>query len=502
MISTDAPETKRQAGTSALVIGAALLSLFSGIIAVSAESLWIDEAHSALKAMQPTLGQWWETLRMEGGSDLQMPLYMLYLWVWEKVAGHSEAALRLANLPWFCTGQISLAFVLRRYRTAAWAAVCLGATSPFLYFYLNEARPYILQYAAACILAVVLFRSSRDPRYGTYPNSLCILAAGLLLLCASSLLGVIWAAAAGASWLYLVRGELGSLRRPAAVTILGVSAVLLLALGAFYFWTLGLGARASDVGRTGVENIGFVFYELVGAAGLGPGRLAIRLEGLAAFRDLSIIRLPLLLGLILALIRVAINLPRPAAIAGSLYVLPPLILLFAFGYAQEFRILGRHFMPLLPVIIGLFSFGLCQMRHRRLALGLFVALLATWTASSLSLRFAERHRKDDYRAAAAIATTALKANKTVWWSADLAAARYYGLSTGANEGPAALPLIGPGAADLRAAPPPDIVVASKPDIYDPQGALGEFLRARGYVVAERLPAFAIWRRPSPAPADR
>ena len=35
------------------------------------------------------------------GSDLQMPLYMLMLWGWEKIFGRPEFALRAMNIPLF-----------------------------------------------------------------------------------------------------------------------------------------------------------------------------------------------------------------------------------------------------------------------------------------------------------------------------------------------------------------------------------------------------------------
>ena len=60
----------------------------------------------------------------------------------------------------------------------------------------------------------------------------------------------------------------------------------------YYLWTLQLGARASDVGRTGWANIAFIFYELLGQAGLGPGRLALRAHGtgeVAAFLPMMIV---------------------------------------------------------------------------------------------------------------------------------------------------------------------------------------------------------------------
>src|SRR6266542_5683358 len=84
-----------------------LAALAVGLVAVSAQSFWIDEACTAWKATQTTLRLWWEVNRADRGSDLQMPLYMLFAWGWAQVFGASEVALRGANLPWFWLGLVA-----------------------------------------------------------------------------------------------------------------------------------------------------------------------------------------------------------------------------------------------------------------------------------------------------------------------------------------------------------------------------------------------------------
>jgi len=106
-----APETSAPREAAALhvwvVIGAALLVC---LVAISARSLWIDEAATAVQATQPTLKAWWQLLVQEKTAHLQMPRYMLYIWAHAKVCGSGEWALRLASLPWFVAGAV--AFVL------------------------------------------------------------------------------------------------------------------------------------------------------------------------------------------------------------------------------------------------------------------------------------------------------------------------------------------------------------------------------------------------------
>lgn len=486
--------------------GAAIFSVVATLVAtafaLTSQSLWIDEANSALKATQPSIASWWQVLVSEKGSDLQMPSYMFYLWCWEKLAGHSELVLRAANVPWFFIAQAGLFQAARRCKVNPVPLLALASINPFVWFYLNEARPYVMQYAGACLLCLVLASAAHDPPSGTKPAMIWIFVAGLLILCASSLLGVLWSAFAGLAWVYLIRRDFGDLLRAERLIPLAGCAFLLGLLGLYYVWTLNIGGRASSIGGTDFSNLAFVLYELLGASGLGPGRVPIREDGAGAFRELGAARLVLLvlgLALVLGLVVYALfqawkRRSSRAVAAGVIYALPAMLLLFLFGYEQHFRVLGRHFTPLLPTILALLIFGFSAMRHTRVARLLFLALLAAWVVSSLELRFAPRHQKDDYRDAAAIAKSALSKNETVWWSADAAAAVYYRVPLGRPGQRNARLIIVPTHAYLKGLPTPDLVIASKPDIYDDFGSLADYLEAEKYTLVKKLPAFTVWQK--------
>src|SRR5581483_28750 len=132
---------------------------------------------------------------------------------------------------------------------------------------------------------------------------------------------------------------------------------------------------------------------------------------------------------------------------------------------------------------------------RRTCVGFF--LLAS-LASAVSLRVAPRHAKDDFRGAAALAGSALQQNERVWWCADGMGARFYGLPT---DNQAARPDAGrawlirnPVLTTLSSQPPPDLVVVSKPDLYDAAGGTQEYLARNHYQVWRKLAAFTLWRR--------
>ncbi len=482
-----------------------LLCSLAAVVAISSQSLWIDEALTAMKAQQPTLAGWWRAMVAERASDLQMPLYMIYVWGWVKVFGASEWMLRAANLPWFLAGIMALG-VAARGRNGRWAFLLLAAgASPFCWGYLNEARPYAMQLGASFLILAALGRlSESELDHFQERRWTAGFAVGVGVLCGASLLGAVWAfAALAAAW-----GVIPRSRRPdlwqntrSVGLLLGVWLVF---LGLYYLWTLRLGARASAAAETSVKTLAFVGYELLGFSGLGPGRLTLREAGPAALQGYEWVLggYALLLTLLLAAgIRAGVDSghERSARVIAAGLCGSSAFLLLA-GWIAHFRVLGRHFAPLAAVGLLLLSLGadwLWRARRwpaRAAVLGFFA--LSVW--SSLSLRFAPRHQRDDYRGAAALARTALAAHRTVWWNANPQGAAYYRLpTTGEPSDPgAALWLVNPRATTLDSLPRPDLVVASKPDIYDVEGALAAYLQRSGFTQIRDLPAFAVWERPS------
>ena len=81
------------------------------------------------------------------------------------------------------------------------------------------------------------------------------------------------------------------------------------------------------------------------------------------------------------------------------------------------------------------------------------------------------------------------------WSADKAGALFYGLpiaDTASNE--EAWVLNNPQRGSLNNFSP-DIMILSKPDLYDHHHTLREFVAERGYERSADLRAFSIWQKP-------
>jgi hypothetical protein len=275
----------------------------------------------------------------------------------------------------------------------------------------------------------------------------------------------------------------------------------LLVFAAFYLWALSLGARASAAATTTLGSVFFIGYELLGFSGLGPGRLEMRTVGAAALRPylpwlaLYAAGTATLLGAaVLGEVREWNRRRLVLALAGAV----PTAFILSVGYVAHFRVLGRHFTPLLPVLLMLLVSGLAALWSQRNAWTKGVVLLFCLLSlgSCLSLRFLPRHERDDYRAAAALANTALSGGQTVWWSAAEEGARYYGvpLADDAGHAGAARLVLNPARETLAQLPVPQVIITSKPDLFDGQMTLAEYLREQHFAPVARFTAFIVWER--------
>ncbi|MEO7934288.1 MAG: hypothetical protein ABIT76_14130 [Chthoniobacterales bacterium] len=466
------------------------VSLAAGFFIISQQSLWIDEAHSALKAMQPDLASFFRTLVSDGGSDLQMPGYMLWLWGWEKIFGHSEYALRLANLPWWLLAQgVTIRFFGKK-SGFFWVGSLLFLLHPFVWYYLDEARPYAMQMAGATLLAIGIFEAQNPER--SIKNWFLWGSCGAVLMGITSLLAFLFSGTGLIVLTFLLLSE-RSTRQPKTWLRIVPALAVFSATGIYYLWTLCIGARATNgTGGTGWSNLLYVSYELLGFSGVGPSRIELRQNGAGALRPY----LPelALYGLASCVMLVATvrELGSKMVVVWATYLLPPVLLILMIGVFKDFRVLGRHFTPVLPVILLAWASCLAvwHRKNPRSAIGLGTLLLLLMLTSSLCLRLSPRHGKDNYRGAAKLAKSALAQNKIVWWAADLAAAKYY-----------QIPFTGAGSAvdvrqsrfeDFAKSPLPNLILLSKPDVYDSHGDLLRYLHDVPLKQTATLQSFTIW----------
>ncbi len=498
----------------------------------SSRSFWLDEVRSAAKAVCATFGEFRSELLLTGGSDVQMPLYMAALWLWEKVFGGSELVLRRFNLVFFALAVFAMLRSARGVPRRVRMFWCLFfALSPAVAFYLDEARPYVMLASGGALVAAGLAGAPRDGSLGAHDvrTALC----GCVLLAATSLTGAVfsacpclflaWRAARDAR-----NGSLcGALRRnPVAVPLAGAA---LAALLAYYVWTLLAGFRGTHAYSTNLLTLGHCAYELTGAAGLGPARDVLR--GPEPLRALRGFALPL--GVFAAAwlayasawicsVRVRGDSPMRrigAALRSPLFVCTAIsvAMLVAGGVISDLRILARHLIPSLPPLLLALAYAADEIwgagfSRRRIAVAV---LCAVWCVSALSQRFNPRHSRDDDRSAAAFARAAAINGARVWWGGDKWTFEYYpgelldspDACTGVGQGGA--PAVrGSDASGISLFPKtseletetvaaPDVAVFSvKYDISDPDGSRREFLRAAGLAhdKSVSIRGFVVWTR--------
>jgi len=398
----------------------AVVTLGIGAAAITHQSLWIDEGGPAFKSLMPTIKDWWQmTLRMRG-SDVQMPVYMASLWAWEKLFGNSEYALRAINLPFLAI----MVLALRKVRF--WPLVCL--TSPFVLYYVGELRPYTMQMAAGACAAAALdrvIRSRPDDFQGLHA-----IFASAFFLSACSLTAAVWAGGLVLGTLVI---RLDWLRTKGFWLRTLIWLAPALAIGGYYAFTLIEGYRATSSGGGGLLTLLFGFYEMVGLLGVGPSRNELRASPMALLSQLPWV-LPAALILFTAW---AFGLrdwlrdsPRRARLGIAIAVISPVVILAIVGLMADFRVLGRHLSPAIPAV--LLPMALClagaSANRPRLIAGALAILVSL--VSALSLRFAEKHARDDFRAATSLALDALKKNQAVLWQADLGTPYYYAYRAG------------------------------------------------------------------------
>ena len=372
---------------------------------------------------------------------------------------------------------------------------------------MNEARPYVMQIAAAAWLvagmAVCLTGGEKSTRWAW------IMAPAAVVIFGASMLGGVILAAAGLV-LLVALARRRTWPAPGAWAALALGGILCLLLAWYYQQTLAAGNGGARLWPVGASNVAFAAYELLGFAGMGSGRLDLR----AAAHDgggLLVVALlrpyALALGaLALAWLGVVLAaLARPhrgsRGLALALTVAAGLAALFLFIAARiaGFPFWGRHLAPLLPFIVTAAMWAAAGLRGKALWRGTLPGLLiGLLLISSLLLRIAPRHRKEDNRASAGLASAAARAGARVWWSASTRTAAYYGLSLTALDAEPSNTICN--AANLSvtiapSVPPPDLVFVCKPDVFDGYGSLAAYLAAHAYRPASRLPGFVLWKRP-------
>ena len=496
------PRKPAEFGLKACRFAGVFLALAAlGLLFVSGQSFWLDEVRTGAKAVQPTFAAFRTELLKTGGSDVQMPLYMGLLWAWARAFGTSEWTLRAINLVFFALSLLAVATArtLPRPRRLAWGMLC--ALAPLVAFYMDEARPYLLLFLGGTLVASAL---ANPPDRGLpEPPELRRLLLGAVVLSGASLTGAVFAAWP-CLWLFVRivrdRPDRAALRR--ALPVLAATLLVLAALAGWFLWTLRAGYRGTQSYSTDGKTLAFAVYEFLGFAGVGPGRAELRSAPFGALRRF-LFPLAAFAAVWAFFLGTAIRagaMPRGKTLRHPLFVCAAAgaLALLAGGVATHLRIVGRHLIPALPAFLLALAWTFDRVwRSGRLGRATALALCSVFLVSSLSLRFAPRHAKDDVRAAAHLARDAAETGSVVWWGGDKWTFEYYPPPTDAS---ASRLLLFPDSLEAPLPRPALAILSSKYDISDPDGSRRALLLALGLVPSPSSPrGFVLW---TPSPSEQ
>jgi hypothetical protein len=479
-----------------LALLAALLLL---PLMISNESFWMDECGTAVYGQQPSLSAWWHHLVTDNG-DCQMPASLLFAWIVSHVFGSHEWQLRETNILWGALALVAMYRAGKRLQLP-WLPLLL-AIQPYFWFYTNEARAYALELSCGAWLfaglTAFLCSQAEDDSWA-WEFSL-----GAVGLCYATML------APAAIMTTLVAGGIIALKNKwkihrKALAILSGSAIAALPSGIYYGSTLARGAAETKLWHVDLKFFAYVIYEITGLVGLGPPLDNIRElarsphVGAAVMNHISQFALPaicgalLLLVLILGLRKWSPQFKKPVVVGIALVLIASSLLFVVVGIAVQKAFWGRHFAPFVPFYVALLGIAMAGSQASRKLRWLTFLLAGLLALSSLNLRFGAEHRKENYRAAAEIARSALAEKKSVWWAAAIAGAQYYHLDY-STESPESGKAFCTFFADVTKYAPPDVIVFSRPDVFGANGALEKIIRENGYRPIQTLNGFVIWSK--------
>ncbi|MEO0453994.1 MAG: hypothetical protein AAFY98_07635 [Verrucomicrobiota bacterium] len=481
-----------------------LILLVSGLmvsVSISSQSLWIDEGYTAGYVTIPGWESFVDEILNSKSSQAQMPLYLIIGWMIEKIIDCSEWALRAPNLFWAFLGVGSF-WLIGKKMNAGWFPFVL-AVQPYFWFYMDEARPYVMQIGASslALYAFYMLVTAEKRRVGA---GIC-LSLSLFCLCGASMLGAVTT-----GWVYLMlvicflTGK-PRFSRAELIVILG-GIIVLGCLGIYYTWTLMRGAGGAVMwSSVGLQNIGLAVYEFMGATGYGPPRYELREMG--QMKEYGEIVFRVFPGIL------AIGLPL-AFLGGHFFYeriigkrawwsLPMICFIVAAGSALSLLVLaavvgwpfwGRHLAPAFPFYLVWLAFSIKELFERRPWMGLTVGFLlfVIQFGSAVQIRFSAKHHKDDYRTAAIIAKDALQNGKAVWWVADPACGDYYNVPRQSNVRNGAQYLMWERQSTLSQATVPDKIIFTKPSLMDPHRAVRQFIKDQHFIIEQTFPAFQIF----------
>lgn len=132
------------------------------MLSVRTSSLWIDEGQT-YDVVRGSLAHMLDAVFKRGDAVIGMPLYFVAEFLWCKMVGFGEYALRSMNLVFAAIALLGGRRLVRDMGLPSWTLLLL-LLHPVLLYYMNEARPYVALCACGMWCFVFLAEYFRDWR--------------------------------------------------------------------------------------------------------------------------------------------------------------------------------------------------------------------------------------------------------------------------------------------------------------------------------------------------
>lgn len=357
-----------------------LLGLVLRLIALN-QSLWLDEAITA-KVAHYSYPQLWQFLR----GDFNPPLYYVIMKWWTGLFGFSEISLRLPSVI-FSLFSIFLTYQLANIwlNNKAKSATILLATSPLHIYYSQEARAYSLACFLVLLTLFLFLKSLSQPKFWFLFS--ISMTAMVFSHYQTALFLPVWPV------FLLTTKSISFVNKRKNYQKLFLACLPLLAVFVYYWPVfqsqLQTGAKigagwASVIGKLNGKNIGLLLVKFI------IGRISI--ENKIIYGILSVILVAVFWGLALLgassyLCFLSLFLPIALGIIVGIFL--PIFSYFRFSY-------------LLPFFYILIIKGINKLPFRKIAVILFILIMATNTSCSFIYLFNSRFHRENWRLAVSL----------------------------------------------------------------------------------------------------
>jgi hypothetical protein len=464
---------------------------------LGSQSLWIDEV---LALSSSGVGA--PLALADLVQNIHGALYSLVLHACSRIAGDSEWALRLPSALFGVALVPAMAMLADEWlgREAVKPATWLTALSPFLVWYSQEARSYMLLMLCVSLSAVAMLRLRRHPAPAR----------------AAAWLGTAWAGLLSSfTFVLLVPLELQwwltsstTLRRRLAGAAIGGAMLLVLLspwiLRATEIWDFrrlgpGAGAEAPLRGQTTFHPaaIPFALHSFAVGYTLGPALRELRAGDPAAAlapHAVELAAVALVFGT-LGVAGLAGLRRRRRLLEAALWLLVP-ALLVSFFAARNFKTFNPRYLAVcMPAFLLVLAAGLADLR-RRWAIAFALAIGVLWGISLTQHYLVPAYGKEDYRGAARLLDRQGRAGERVLALGAVEPVFHYyrgplpgeSLWLGYASNP---PRLESKMAGALAGASGAWVVLSRPEDLDPGGAFVDWM-ARRFPRAEPVRLEGVW----------